>query len=65
MTISAQTREYMSKRDSLTQLEIDLIEYTFGCMYRVAAEDGIRAAIDDRAAELEAAMIKFILDSKE
>lgn len=65
MTLSAQAREYMDKRDMLTKIESELIDYTFTCMREIAEEDGIRAATDDRAAELEAAMIKFILDSRE
>ena len=65
MTLSAQAREYMAKRDGLSTNERFLIDRLFNELYNGAKYFDIPAATDDRAAELEGAIIKFIIYSRE
>jgi hypothetical protein len=64
MTLSAEARYYIGKRETLSVSETDIVDEAFRTLYRECRYLGIPAATDDRAAELEAAMIKFILDSR-
>lgn len=65
MTLSTEARKYMDMRDSLSDDELITIEAVFEEIYTDAELFGFPAAKDDRAAELEAALIKFIIDSRE
>lgn len=65
MTISAEARKYMDMRDDLSGSEEAFIGGVFEELYSIAKILEIKAATDDRAAELEAAIIKFIIESRE
>jgi hypothetical protein len=63
MTISADARWY--KRDKLTFKERTLVDNIMVELFDEAMRAGIPVAKDDRAAELEAALIRFIIESRE
>lgn len=65
MTLSTEARHYMALRKTLVAKERGLIENVFLELYESARDVNIPAAKNDRAAELEAAIIKFIIDSRE
>lgn len=65
MTLSAQAREYMAKRDKLSERETDIIDHAFNSIYQMSKWLNVKVATDDRAAELEASLIRFIIDSRE
>lgn len=65
MSLTSEDRTILAERDNLlSELEKQLIQYVFSELYYVACKFNIRAAKDDRAAKLEAALIKFILTSE-
>lgn len=61
MTLNAQALEYMAKRDELSSFDTNLIDVVFEVLYSYDKS----LAKDDTAAELESALIRFILDSRE
>lgn len=65
MSLSEQARHYMAKRDELSDQETALLNLTFDSLYTDAKTLQVPAAIDDRAAELEVAIVKFIIESRE
>jgi hypothetical protein len=65
MSITRSERELMEARDGeLNDAERAVIDRTFEALYEAAGTRGVRLAKDDRAAALEAALVKFILASK-
>jgi hypothetical protein len=64
MTLSTEARTYMAKRDELSDGEKYVINSLFDELYARAKALGLPAAKDDRAAELEAALIRFLIDSR-
>jgi len=65
MSITRDESALMDKRDDLSNAEKEVIDATFDELYHVAEFEQVNAAKDDRAAALEAALIRFILDSRE
>lgn len=64
MSITRDESEWMDKRDELSEAEKNVIDRTFTTLEEGCKEAGIPAAIDDRAASLEAAMIKYLFESR-
>lgn len=66
MSLTRSESELMDAREGkLNAAERALIDRTFDALYDCAKERGIKLAKDDRAAALEAALVRFILSSKE
>lgn len=66
MSLSLSERELMEAREGeLNDAERALIDRTFEVLYEAAAQRGVKLAKDDRAAKLEAALVQFILSSKQ
>lgn len=65
MSISLSERELMEAREGvLNDAERAVINVGFESIYAAAKARGVKLAHDDRAAALEAAMVKFILASR-
>ena len=65
MTLSTLDRHYMDQRETLTQVERDFIDNCFHLLYDNAKRLRVPTAKDDRAASLEAAFIRFVIESRE
>lgn len=65
MSLSDDARYYMGKREVLKDDEVIFVDEVFVHLYNLGSTCGVNLAKDDRAAELEAALIKFILESRE
>ena len=64
MSLSPADRIYFEKRDTdLNDAQRAVITETFNALYDAAKARGVKVAMDDRAAKLEAAIVKFLLDS--
>lgn len=65
MSLTLSERELMKAREGeLNDAERAVINVTFDALYNAAESRGVRLAKDDRAAALEAAMVRFILASR-
>lgn len=65
MSLTLSERELMKAREGeLNDAERAVINVTFDALYEAAQDRGVRLAKDDRAAALEAAMVRFILASR-
>ena len=64
MTVGIEARAYMDRRGELTGDELNFINTTFDDLYFNAQAWGVNAANDDRAADLEGALIKFVFESR-
>jgi hypothetical protein len=64
MTMTYEDSKMMGRRDELTPDEVDVISEGFSAMYSSAKAGCVSLAGDDRAAALEAAMIRFIFASR-
>lgn len=64
MSLTRDESAWMDKRDELSEAEKDVIDETFKTLESECKAAGIPAANDDRAASLEAAMIKYLFDSR-
>jgi hypothetical protein len=65
MSLTRSESELMKAREGeLNDAERAVIDRTFDTLYEAATARGVKLAKDDRAAALEAALVKFILASK-
>jgi len=65
MSLTRSERELMEAREGeLNDAERGVINATFDALYDAASERGVKLAKDDRAAALEAALVRFILASR-
>jgi hypothetical protein len=64
MTLSADARLYMALRENLPPVERSTVADAMAGVYQAMARSSLSAATDDRAAELEAAIIRFVIDSR-
>jgi hypothetical protein len=65
MSLTLSERELMTAREgTLNDAERAVIKVGFDSIYEAAKTRGVKLAHDDRAAALEAAMVKFILSSR-
>jgi hypothetical protein len=65
MTLSANAQFFIERRNWLSFKERTLVDNVFIELFDEAMRAGIPVAKDDRAAELEAAIIRFIIESRE
>lgn len=65
MSLSNLTKHYLDQLHTLSNDERHIIDAAFRDLYFRAEQYKVKAAKDDRAAELEAALVKFIMDSRE
>lgn len=65
MSLSRHDSETLAKRDELPENEQEVIDCVFTELYAQAKANRVKAAGDDRAAKLEAALIRFIIESRE
>lgn len=65
MTITASESKLLEQRETdLNQFERDIIEDTMNDLDTSMREQGLRPATDDRAARLEAALIRYVIESR-
>jgi hypothetical protein len=64
MTLSAEGRHYLNSRGELTEQEALLLEHVFSEIYKKSRWLNVPAAKDDRAAELEGSLVRFIIESR-
>lgn len=64
MTLSTHARHYMDRRTQLTQYEAEVVNIMFRQLFASMEALALRAATDDTAAELEAALVHYLLDSR-
>lgn len=64
MSLSKQAEKYLDKIVELNNAEVILIARFFDFLYHNNSDLSLNFAKDDRAAELEASLIKFIIDSR-
>jgi hypothetical protein len=62
--LTNEERALMDRREELTQSESLLVDYVFGTLRECSKELHVPTANDDRAACFEAALIRFILESR-
>jgi hypothetical protein len=65
MTMTAQDRKYMELRDTLSIEETLVMDDVFKTLYQGCKYFDLQAAGDDRAASLEAALVRFFVESRE
>lgn len=66
MSLSREEAALMEKRDTdLSSTEKGLIEDAMAYLEQRMQDNGINPAGDDRAARLEAAMVRFVIDCKQ
>lgn len=65
MTLSAEARKYMDMRDDMPNKEQWAIDEIWPEVHRICEMYNVPLALNDIAAEFEAAMIKFIIESRE
>jgi hypothetical protein len=65
MSLTRSESELMRQREEeLNDAERAVINVTFDALYEAAQDRSVKLAKDDRAAALEAAMVRFILASR-
>lgn len=64
MSLTRDESAWMDKRDELSEAEKEIIDESIKTLEAGCRTAGIPAAIDDRAASLEAAMIKYLFESR-
>jgi hypothetical protein len=65
MTMTSQDRLWMGKREELTGRETTVVCILFDQLYKQSNWHNVKAAGDDRAASLEAALVRFFIKSRE
>lgn len=63
--ITEQDRKWFDQRYEITEAEEAVIDQTFAHLYSEASHMGVKTSGDDRAASLEAALVRFIIESRE
>lgn len=64
MTLTAKESEALAQRDTLNNAEREVVDATMDKVEYVAKSERVPFATDDRLAKLEAAVITFIIDSR-
>lgn len=65
MSLTRTESEFMKDREEkLNDAERAVINVTFDALYEAAKSRGVKLAHDDRAAALEAALVRFVLASR-
>lgn len=64
MSVTVETSNWMAKRDELTAIEKDLLDAATDAIVDHANDRGIQLPQDDRFANVEAAIIKLIFQSR-
>lgn len=64
MTITREESELLDKLVELTLEESNVVSESMRETYNIAMLYGLKPAYDDRAARLEAALIRFLLESR-
>lgn len=65
MSLTQQDSEWFAKREELSPNETEVVDQMFEEIYAYAKVYGVKAAKDDRCASLEAALVRFIIESRE
>lgn len=60
MTLSKRARMALDSESELDERERAVVAATINAMYASAVDEGVKLANDDRAAEVEAALIEFL-----
>lgn len=64
MSLSREDAAAMDRREQLTAQETKVVDSTFVAVFAIAKEYGVPLAGDDRAAAVEAAIIRWIEASR-
>lgn len=64
MSISREASHYLDMRDNMTEDEKDFIDEVYRATMNAKKTYGIKLANDDRSEEFEAALIKWMVDSR-
>ncbi len=64
MTITAQESDALDQRSDFTANEIRVVDSTMDHLHAEAIRQGVPAASDDRLAKVEAAVNRYIIDSR-
>lgn len=63
MSLTQQDNHWFDKRSSLTKEQTATVDAAFEAVGQSLKLDGIQPAMDDRAAALEGALIRYMLES--
>lgn len=64
MSLTDQDRAWMNRRDELTQDERNTVEEAIEGIREALRANNVRGALNDKFASLEAALIRYLIESR-